>query len=168
MVNRERKRWRGISGGIKEEEWMEYFKEILGGVKGRVVRGRRGDRRDDVEGEISIEEVKGVVRRIKEGKASGEDGIPGEVWKFGVERLEGYVWEICNRIWKGEKWLEEWNEGIIVPIRQKGEGDKVEDYRGVTIMPTLYKVYARILGEKLEREVEEGGRTRRDLERGWV
>lgn len=72
--------------------------------------------------------------------------------------MEGYVWEICNKIWKGEEWLEEWNEGIIVPIRKKGEGEKVEDYREVTIMPTLYKVYTRILEERLEREVEEGGR----------
>lgn len=24
---------------------------------------------------------------------------------------------------------------------KKGEGERVEDYRGVTLMPTLYKVY---------------------------
>jgi len=45
--------------------------------------------------------------------------------------LEGYVWEICKRIWKGEDWIDEWNEGIIVPIRKQGEGEKVEEYRGV-------------------------------------
>jgi len=39
----------------------------------------------------------------------------------------GYVWEMCNRIWKGEDWIE-WNEGIIVSIRKQGEGDKVKEY----------------------------------------
>jgi len=34
----------------------------------------------------------------------------------------------------------------------------VEEYRGVMLMPTLYKIYAMILEERLEREVEEGDR----------
>jgi len=72
--------------------------------------------------------------------------------------LERYLWDLCNRIWKGEEWIEEWNEGIIVPIRKQGDGEKVENYREVTLMPTLYKVYAMILGERLEKNVEEGGR----------
>jgi len=42
-----------------------------------------------------------------------------------------------------------------VPIIKRGEGERVEDYRGVTIMATLYKVYATILAERLRREVEE-------------
>lgn len=32
----------------------------------------------------------------------------------------------------------------------------MEDYRRVTIMATLYKMYARVMADKLEREVEEG------------
>jgi len=37
---------------------------------------------------------------------------------------------------------------------KKGEGRKVEEYRGVTIMTTLYKIYAGILEEKLREETE--------------
>lgn len=40
VVNKERKK-RGVNGGIKMEEWTEYFKELMGGVEGRVVRGTR-------------------------------------------------------------------------------------------------------------------------------
>jgi len=35
--------------------------------------------------------------------------------------MEGWIWEICDRIWKGEEWIEEWCEGIVVPIRKQGE-----------------------------------------------
>lgn len=41
VVNKERKK-RGVNGGIKMEKWTEYFKELMGGVEGRVVRGIRG------------------------------------------------------------------------------------------------------------------------------
>lgn len=40
------------------------------------------------------------------------------------------MWKFCNRVWKGEAW----KEGEIVPIVKKGGGDKVEDYREITLM----------------------------------
>lgn len=42
-----------------------------------------------------------------------------------------------------------------MPIRKKRKGDKVEDYREVTIMTTIYKVYGAALADKLKEEVEE-------------
>lgn len=62
---------------------------------------------------------------------------------------------MCNSVWKGEGWPESWKEGLVMPIVKKGEGGKVEDYRGVTIMASSYKIYAMTLEERLKREVEE-------------
>lgn len=45
---------------------------------------------------------------------------------------------------------------MVVPVKKRGQGDRVEDYRGVTIMPTLYKIYAAVLEERLREEVECG------------
>lgn len=39
-------------------------------------------------------------------------------------------------------------------IIKKGEGVTVEEYRGITVMPTLYKVYASVLVERLREETE--------------
>lgn len=60
-------------------------------------------------------------------------------------------------MWKGEGWPKEWNEGTIVPIVKKGEGVKVEEYRGVTLTQTAYKVYVAVLAKRLRKEVEEKG-----------
>lgn len=68
--------------------------------------------------------------------------------------MEKWMWSVCNRIWRGEGWIEEWNEWLVAPVMKKGEGKKVEDYRRVSITPTLYKVYAIVLVERLKREVE--------------
>jgi len=56
------------------------------------------------------------------------------VWKYGGEKLEEWVWKFCNKVWREEGWPEKWKAGIIIPIVKKGEGEKVEDYRGVTLM----------------------------------
>lgn len=45
----------------------------------------------------------------------------------------------------------------MVPKRKKGQGQEVRDYRGASIMPTLYKVYTAVLAERLREEVEEKG-----------
>lgn len=99
-------------------------------------------------------EVGKEIREIKEGKAMGVDGIPGEAWKYGGGDLERWVWELCNKVWRGEGWPEEWKEGVMVPIVKKREGARVEEYGGVTLMSTLYKIYAAMLAERLREDVE--------------
>ncbi|XP_018375576.1 PREDICTED: uncharacterized protein LOC108769213 [Trachymyrmex cornetzi] len=87
----------------------------------------------------------------------GVDGVPNEVWKYGGEGLEEWVWKMCNEVWKGEGWPELWKEGMVVPVKKKGQGNDVRDYRGISIMPTLYKVYTAVLAERLREEIEGKG-----------
>lgn len=139
------------------EKWREYFEELLGGVEERVLgRERRTEIEGEREEELGREEVRRVLKNIKEVKALGMDGIPGVVWKYGGEELERWLWSFYNRVWKGEGWKEESKEGKIVPIIKKGEGNRMEDYRGITIMTSAYKVYAAILAERLKEELEKG------------
>lgn len=82
-MNRERRERRKVNEGIKIDEWREYFMTLLGGVKGKVVRGYR-DRREEGNGEEGIgrEEFKRAMGRLRNEKAAGIDGIPGEAWKY--------------------------------------------------------------------------------------
>lgn len=61
------------------------------------------------------------------------------------------------RVWSGTDWIEEWNDGMIAPIMKKGRERGWRTIGGNYITP-LYKVYVIVLGERLEKEVEEGGR----------
>lgn len=79
VVNRERKKRKKVSREIEMREWKKYFMELLGGIEERVVRGGEGKKRAGGEKDISREEIKGVLRKIKERKATGMDKIPGEI-----------------------------------------------------------------------------------------
>ena len=62
-----------------------------------------GDSENDEIGEedgdrIRKEEIAKVLRRLKDGKAVGTDKIPSEVWKYGGEEVENWVWKICNGV----------------------------------------------------------------------
>lgn len=43
----------------------------------------------------------------------------------------------------------------MVPIYKKGNHNGVENYTGISLLCTVYKVYTEILRSKLEKEVEE-------------
>ncbi|KMQ83443.1 axoneme-associated protein, partial [Lasius niger] len=160
IVNRERRKGKGVDEGIQMKEWKEYFMGLLGGVEERVRRGRERRNRREMEKEIEWEEINKIMNNLKLNRAMGLDGIPNEVWRYKGE-LRKWVWEMCKRVWRGERWPEGWKEGIIAPIVKKGEEDKVTDYRGVTLMPTLYKIYNDI-GRKIK------GGSRRKSGRGGV
>lgn len=112
------------------------FEGLLGGVEERVI-GRKKKREMTEEDEMSREEVRKAINKVKVGKATGSDGIPGEVWKYGGDRLEEWLWRFCSRVWKGDGWPGDWREGEIVPIIKRGEGKEIKDYKGVTIMPVI-------------------------------
>ncbi|XP_043478498.1 uncharacterized protein LOC122508895 [Leptopilina heterotoma] len=157
VINRERKRGKEINRDIRMEDWTNYFKGLSGGME-RKIRGE-GRRRDvEVEqSEVSREEINEAIKRLKRGKAAGEDGMEGESLKYGGEMVREEMWRIVNLVWKGEGWPETWKTGLIAPIMKKGDGRRVEDYRGVTLMPVGYKVYAEVIRRRLEEKVEELG-----------
>ena len=155
IISWDRRKRRKVNEAIGMEKWKEYFEGVLGGVGERVRGyGRKGGEEMEKEEELRREEIRRAIKKQKDGKALGGDEIPGEAWKYGGEKLEEWLWLTCNKVWKGEGWPEGWKEGEVIPIIKKGGGEKVEDYRGVTVMPSAYKVYAAVLAERLREEMD--------------
>lgn len=118
------------------------FYEIVGRVEERVVKETGSDRgRGDEEEEISSEEVRRDIGMLKNGKAAGMNKISNEVWRYGGEG--GKVEGLGNfaTVSRKERDNRRGRKGVIVPILKKGHGANVEDYRGVTLMSTIYKMY---------------------------
>jgi len=104
---------------------------------------------------IEREEVE-AVRKLKRGKAGGRDGITTEMLKEGGE--EGILWmmrifQVCMRY---EAVPMDWKVACVVPI-YKGKGDKSEcgNYRGISLLSVVGKVYGSVLIEKVKRITEE-------------
>ena len=139
------------------EEWTTYFKALLGGmektVKGEGRKVVAGD--NDIGNGISREEVNETIAKIKINKATGDDGMEIEAVKYGGERVRKEVWKICNKFWSGEGWPKGWRTGLVDPLMKKGEGVKEEEYRGITLIPVGYKIYAEVVRRRLEEQREE-------------
>ncbi len=158
-INQERKIKTGPSKNIKIEEWREYFIRILEGAETNEEQKTEVNRQEtgtiEEREEIGKEEVIRVIGKMKKGKAAGIDGIQNEHWIYATENIVEGLTKMLDKIWKGEGLPEEWRVGLISPLHKKGNREKVENYRGITLLNTTYKIYSSILQHKLERDIEE-------------
>jgi len=65
------------------------------------------------------------------------------------------IHKLITSIWKKEKLPEEWKESIIVPIHKKGDKTDGNNYRGISLLPTTYKILFNILLSRLIPYVKE-------------
>ena len=68
--------------------WKTYFEKLLNEENERLVRGDGEPRSQEVP-EVRRHEVKIALQKMKNGKSTGPDNIPVEVWKvLGEERID--------------------------------------------------------------------------------
>ncbi|CAB0041329.1 unnamed protein product [Trichogramma brassicae] len=87
-------------------------------------------------------------------KAPGIDGIQNEAWMMDTA-LRQKLKSLIDRIWEGEEVPDDWRTAIIVPLYKKGDVNKPGNYRGISLLPTAYKVYTEIIRGRLVKEIEE-------------
>ena len=82
-INRGRKKRTSASIKIKIEEWRKHFMELLNGSERKKIRGdREGKKKTEGEQRLRTEEIEKQMMKLKKGKATGEDNIPSEAWKY--------------------------------------------------------------------------------------
>ncbi|KAL4107723.1 hypothetical protein QTP88_018019 [Uroleucon formosanum] len=70
---------------------------------------------------LSKQEVELQIRRLKNYKAPGEDGIQGEIMKMLDEDSLTHIHRLLTLIWEQEVLPEGWNVAVICPIHKKGD-----------------------------------------------
>ena len=115
---------------------------------------RTEKRERDVE-DISGEEVRTRLRKMKKGKAQGPDDIPVEVWiALGNKDVEFLV-NFFNRLLRGEKMPDERRRSVIVPLYKcKGDIKKCGNYRGIKLMSHTLKLWERVIEARIRKEVK--------------
>ena len=98
---------------------------------------------------ITTNEVEQAINKLKFGKAVGVDLIPNEIMKCGRDALLTPMTTLFNKIMSSGLYPQEWGIGLITPIHKKGDKSNIENYRGITLLSTLSKLFTSILNQRL-------------------
>jgi len=79
----------------------------------------------------------------------GIDQIPAELIKAGGRTICVEIHKLITSIWKKEKLPQKWKESIIIPLHKKGDKTDCNNYRGISHLPTTYKILSSILFSRL-------------------
>ena len=106
---------------------------------------------------ITEEEVKKAIKKIRRGKAAGVDGVVNEILKYAGEEMSRSLWLLFNTMFDEEKIPIDWARGLIVPIFKDGDKHVAENYRGITLLSVVGKLYTVILNSRLSEWCEKNG-----------
>ena len=95
-------------------------------------------------------EVIKILKKLKNRKASGPDGIPNEAFKLGAELIAPYLVQLFNLVLTDFSSPIDWNVGIMHLI-YKGKGDinNLTNYRGITVNNAISKIFTTLINERL-------------------
>ena len=99
---------------------------------------------------ITPEEVLVVAKVLKMNKASGPDGIRNEFLRNLPNNLIELFSHFFNKILDTGLIPEEWSVGIILPLyKKKGPQTDPSNYRGITLLSCLGKLFTAILNRRI-------------------
>uniref|UniRef100_A0A914XPG8 Reverse transcriptase domain-containing protein n=1 Tax=Plectus sambesii TaxID=2011161 RepID=A0A914XPG8_9BILA len=105
-----------------------------------------------------ITEVKVAIKSLKNGKAPGVDQITAEMLKAGGDVLARRLHTLLGVIWTAERVPEAWKKAIVVPILKKGDSRECKNYRGISLLSIVSKVFTKIIQSRLQKLREQTSR----------
>ena len=95
-------------------------------------------------------ELQKSIKSAKIGKACGADGIHSEFLKFHDGVLDEPLLTLYNYIFDNSVFPSAWSVGLINPIYKQNDKTLPENYRKVTLLPSISKISEGILNNRLE------------------
>ncbi len=143
---------------IGQQEWFEYFQKLN---KKSIDQNKELDiltklqelnihcTFNELDVVITDREISMAVTKLKNGKATGLDNICSEAIKYNLPELLKPLKKLFNFIFSTSYYPKQWGMGYITPIYKKEDPSLPDNYRGITIMSNVAKLFNCILNNRL-------------------
>ena len=165
--------WRNVKNILKRkcspkhtitlEQWFNHFKSVLensdinndnpqNNFDGEMINDLENI--DDLDKPISKDEILTAIRKLKNGKAAGPDGLIGEFYKFAATEIIDYLHELFNKLFDNGFYPNDWSESIILPLFKKGNVNDPNNYRGISLCNIASKLYSSVINNRIKFWIE--------------
>jgi hypothetical protein len=102
----------------------------------------------------TLQNVRDALCDLKNHKAPAAHSIPAQLLKYGGNKVINAINNLITIIWGLEQIPDEWKKNLICPIQKNGDKLSCENYRGIALLCTAYKVLTNITHLKIESYAE--------------
>ena len=103
--------------------------------------------------EFTFDEVRDCLRSLTNHKAAGNDGIPAEILKYSSGTGVRVLAHLFNAIITTRCVPSAWRQGVVVHLPAGGDTEDCSNYRPLTLLPVVDKLFAKLLSERTARAV---------------
>jgi hypothetical protein len=110
---------------------------------------------------VTGREVFAAIRKLRIGSAPGEDGILPDIIKTAADAVNNSKLRgnntvvnalvlLYNYVFDNEVWPERWSSGLIVPLHKHGSKLDPANYRPITLLSVLGKLFGSVVNARLQ------------------
>lgn len=110
---------------------------------------------DFLDAEITLDELEQAIKKLKNDKSPGFDNIINEFLKLNTPLFKNTLLSIFNVLFKQGYFPKAWSVGLIIPIFKKGDHNLPENYRGITLLSCVGKLFTSLLNQRLNNWAEQ-------------
>ena len=91
----------------------------------------------------TVENIEKIIDKIKTDVATGIDGIPSKIIKQAKTVISPYLTKIINVSFETKIFPDILKKVIIKPIHKKDDKNDISNYRPISILPVISKIFVR-------------------------
>ena len=91
--------------------------------------------------QISVENVALTLRNLKSNKSTGQDKIPAKILQLSSDIIAPSLTHIFNLSLETGIYVDDWKRARVIPIYKVEDKRKCENYRPISILPVVSKVF---------------------------
>ena len=139
--------------------WKEHFDTVLNReppvspIQPHEIETMQNDREFDI-GAFQPTEVKNAIKSMKSGKAAGHDSVVAELLKTDLEERTKELTKLFNKVKEEGAAPKSWSKGLIVKLTKKGNLRECTNWRGITLLPVISKIFGRVLISRIKKGVD--------------
>ena len=156
--------WKKIKGDRKKTivgncDFYSHFKELASRenrlediVREEIVRINEhygATEVDELDKNIDFVELNSAIKDLSKNKATGHDQVLNEFIINSPTNIRYLILMLFNSILTLEYFPEKWSIGSIIPIFKSGDKNVSNNYRGITLLSCLGKLFTKVMNKRL-------------------
>jgi hypothetical protein len=109
---------------------------------------------DALDAPFTVEEISKTISTLKRHKSADLENNVADFFIDANAFISPYLLHVFNRIFDTGIYPESWCKGIIVPIHKKGDKSNPANYRGITLVNIMAKIFSLVLRNRISKWCE--------------